>query len=140
MKRTAPLWITIVCVAFGVCSLAFTVFAYTTNYQVALPVLGDLTFVPPDLSIDSISFRYNSTLRQYMDALVEVRNSAGVKHTGKVEIFLYTIGDIQIASGIANTGDITGGGANSVTVPLTWQSGYTVANCSRGDIQVQQLT
>lgn len=137
-KRTMPLWVGVFCIVFGVCSLIFSVGAIVTQYQISLPVIGDIQFVESELKIESLSFSYNSTLKQYTGALVDVKNYGGDSHTGKLNIGLYTTGSVIIASGTLDTGTIASGATHSLTVPLSWQSGYTVANVTQGEIQLQQ--
>lgn len=140
-KRTMPLWLGVFCLILTVSSLTFSVFAYATQYQVVLPLIGELQFVSPELQIESFSFTYNSTLMQYTEAIVDIRNTGSMSHTAEIDIKLYTTGNVQIAFGSASTGVISGGTVFGVPpIALTWQIGYTVANLTRGEIQIQQTS
>lgn len=137
-KRTMPLWLGLICVVLAVTSVAFSVVMAVQSFHVKLPVIGDIQFEPSQLNIEAMSFTYNSTTMRYIDASVTVKNLAGTQQNAKIEIWLYDVTETEIAYGwneqtIAAT-------STQVNVILIWTDPYTVANVSRGVIQVQQLS
>lgn len=137
-RRTMPFWMGIVCIVLAVTSLTVTALAAVQNFQVALPVIGDIQFVESKLAIEGVTFNYNSSTKQYYSLYVTVRNSDTKDHTAKIEVYLYTTTNAIVASGFIEAASINGGGTDSKLIYLTWQTGHTILNCSRSEIQVIQ--
>ena len=132
MKKTAPLWITVVALLAVVCMGVTFVAGAVQQFKIQLPYLFELQFIPTKLEVaydlaKPIEFTYNYTSQQYINAKVQVRNTDTLAaHSGVVEISLINAASIKVASGMQNTGLLGAGITFEVTVPLTWQPGYTI--------------
>jgi len=132
MKKTAPLWITIVALLSTLCMGVALVAGAVQQFKIQLPYLLELQFIPTKLEVaydlaKPIEFTYNYTSQQYINAKVQIRNTDTLAaHSGVVEISLINAASIKVASGMQNTGLLGAGITFEVTVPLTWQPGYTI--------------
>lgn len=139
-KRTAPLWITLVCLIATILMFSVTVLAYVQNYQVSLPFLVDITFVDSDLVPENPRFNYNTATLRYSNVTVTVTNYGSKIHDGVVDVRLITTDSVEIAYGNKNTGNIGIGVSMDVTVSLLWTSNYTAINLATATIQLQQTS
>jgi hypothetical protein len=131
-KRTVPLAIAIALLLSGIGMGAIV--AYAVSMSINLPYNVMITFSPASLHIDTISMAgYDSANNIYTQIQVTIHNYASSgSTTGTVTIYLYNSASTQIATGSASTGSVNAGTSVTITVNLTWVSGYNIDSLASG--------
>ena len=134
-RRTVPLGIVIALMLSGIGVGGLTAYAVTT-ITISIPYNVTIAFSNV-FQITGISMAgYDSLNNIYNQVVVTVLNVGSSSASGTVAIYFYDSGSTQIATGNTSTGTISAGASTTVTVGLTWVSGYNVGSLSSGRASV----
>ena len=141
-EKTVPyvIWIIVLCWALS--ATIYAVASAAVNFQVKVPIVADLTATPSDLKIESVTLNYNAYTNRFDNVTFEIRNSdAAMAHAGTVTVKLYSADNTEIASGTVGTGVISPGvRVGGIVVQLTWTTGYSADDFSRGRVTLSQTS
>jgi hypothetical protein len=142
VRKVSALALLIVAIAAFAVGLAFGQLA---GYTLIKPFRITITVVETSLKVNSLSFTYDPASNQYTKATVSGKNyDTTAAHYGKVYVVLKDSAGNTVASGSADIGSSTSPiDANTafgpIDVPLSWESGKTVADVANGYLWVEQL-
>jgi hypothetical protein len=127
---------------WAIAATLYTVTSAATNFNVKTPILSDLLATQADISVENVVLSFNIYNNRYLNATIDVKNNDNsANHQGVVQLILYDIQNLEIATGSESTGIISPGvRLGNIVIDLVWIGSYTVTDFARGKVTVTQLS
>jgi len=132
-----PKWVVVCMVLMTISMSAFAVSGAILQYTLIKPYVMNVAVVGSKLVVDSFILTYDPPINRYANCTVQVRSTSSTDLTGTVNVYLYNVAQVSIATG-QYSGTFVAAGVRTLTIPLTWFLNANATDVASGRVVVQQ--